>query len=137
MVRIAVLLCMLLAAPVAAEEARLPELSGPRAALEARVCENVPYLQANCVRVLACVGSDGLWFDGEARGWDTGGIRGVTSEGTAYTGTWDSRGFGGVGIGELTCQDGMTADVVYTSQDPETGTVIGAGRTDDGRQVKV
>ena len=137
MIRLAVL-ASLLAAPAAAERLDVPGLSPVTPTVE--TCENVPYSKENCVRVLACVGLEGDWFDGRARGWDVDSVAG-TLHGpvgrTACDGTWDSRGPGGAGVSSLTCDGGMSLDVVYTSQDQVTGTVIGAGRASDGRDVRV
>ena len=100
-------------------------------------CDNVPFSQKNCVRVLACVGDAGVYFDGQARGWDTGPVRGTMSDGVTCDGTWNSNGPGGTGLASLTCSDTTTLDVIYYSQDNETGTVIGQGRDSAGRYVQV
>ncbi|MEL6570799.1 MAG: hypothetical protein AAFQ64_04015 [Pseudomonadota bacterium] len=101
------------------------------------VCRNIPYDQDNCVRVLACIGDQGLQFDGKARGWDQGHIIGQRSDFTNCTGTWDSNGPLGTGVGQLTCEDGVTVDVIYYTQDNVTGTVIGRGKDSLGRNVQV
>lgn len=49
-------------------------------------CENT-MAGDNCARVLACIGGDGLWFDGQARGWGRGIILGAMSDGTPCTGS--------------------------------------------------
>ena len=100
-------------------------------------CDNIPSDQSSCVRVLACVGDEGVYFDGAARGWDTGTVTGFMSDGTDCTGTWTSGGMGGTGLSSLTCDGDLTADVIYYSQDNDTGTVIGRGRDSLGRSLKV
>ncbi|SLN55953.1 hypothetical protein PSJ8397_02956 [Pseudooctadecabacter jejudonensis] len=99
-------------------------------------CENAIGSEDSCVRVLACVGNDGVYFDGEAIGWDTGTLRGFMSDGHDCIGTWSSGGLGGTGFAQLACDDGTTADVIYYSQDPDTGTVIGRGQDSAGRFIK-
>ena len=135
--RLALLAALALAAPAAAETLRLPGLA-PDAPAPALACENVPFDAANCVRVLACVGDAGDWFDGEARGWDTGAVagrlHGAAAAPVPCEGTWDSRSR--PGVSRLACADGTGIDVIYTSIDNETGTVIGAGRATDGRMVR-
>ncbi|MEM8823500.1 MAG: hypothetical protein AAGF30_07820 [Pseudomonadota bacterium] len=112
------------ASPVAAQ---VDPPRNPESADQAVPCDNIPYDQANCVRVLACVGEDGLWFDGEARGWESGTVFGRISNGTTCEGTWDYDGPFGAGQSRLTCSDGVEIGALYTSQDGETGTVIGSG----------
>jgi len=109
-------------------------LAGPVAAQQAEICENVPFDTANCVRVLACVGDSGLYFDGQAHGWDTGTVSGALSDGTACSGTWDSTGL--PGTSEMTCDDGTQIGVVYTTIDNTTGTVIGGGSDSQGRRIE-
>ncbi|MBM9593618.1 hypothetical protein [Roseitranquillus sediminis] len=106
----------LLALPAAAQEC--PHTGGPD----------------NCSRVLACVGDDGLWFDGRAIGWGHGTVAGELSDGTLCTGEWayqsaiTSRTY-------ISCDNGMEAVVIAVSQDPPTATSIGEGQTSDGRRI--
>lgn len=100
------------------------------------VCNNIPYSQKNCVRVLACVGDAGVTFDGQARGWDTGSVTGTMSDGTACSGTWTSDGPLGTGFATMTCDNTTTIDVLYYSQDGITGTTIGRGTDSTGRPVQ-
>lgn len=128
-------------APLAlAEEAlQLPGIGAapqPPAATALPACETDLYSENNCVRVLACVGDEGLWLDGQARGWNSGTILGVISDGTPCAGTWTADGPLGFGLAEATCEDGVTIEAVYTSRDDETGTAIGTGRDSLGRQIR-
>ncbi|MEL6959442.1 MAG: hypothetical protein AAGL89_10870 [Pseudomonadota bacterium] len=123
---------------------RLPALlwplvlcTGPTSAQDLGVCQNLPFSQSNCVQVLACIGEDGLWFDGKARGWDQGTVTGMRSDDVLCKGTWNSNGPMGTGIGEMTCQDGTDVNVIYYNQDNITGTVIGRGFDSDGRQIQI
>ncbi|RYH03970.1 hypothetical protein EU805_00945 [Salipiger sp. IMCC34102] len=108
--------------------------AGPIAAQDA--CENIPYDTANCVRTLACVGDDGLYFDGKARGWDRGTVAGRLSDGIACDGTWDSSRGDGIGTARLACTDGTELGVTYRTIDNETGTVIGDGADSTGRDIR-
>ncbi|MEJ6403767.1 hypothetical protein [Yoonia sp. 2307UL14-13] len=101
------------------------------------LCRNVPYSEENCVRVLACIGDRGVFFDGNARGWDTGTVAGQMSDGTRCTGTWTAGGPLGTGIAQMSYSDGAVVDVVYYSQDSITGTVIGEGKDNLGRRIQV
>jgi hypothetical protein len=117
-----------------AQTLSLPGLSpekGPAA------CDNIPFSQDNCVRVLACIGDAGVYFDGQARGWDAGPVTGVMSTGVTCSGEWRSDGPAGTGLSSLACSDQSRADVVYYSQDNETGTVIGQGLDSRGRYIRV
>ena len=86
----------------------------------------------NCSRVLACVGEDGLWFDGRADGWNRGTVTGRLSDGTACAGTWRYDALGWAASVRFACEDGRNGRARYAAQDPETGTGIGRGRMDDG-----
>lgn len=99
-------------------------------------CENIPHSQENCVRALACVGDQGLYFDGQATGWDEGLIQGQLSDGTQCGGNWDSRGPMNTGRAILQCDDGTDITVLYYTQDSETGTVTGAGEDTKGRKIR-
>jgi hypothetical protein len=90
----------------------------------------------SCSRVLACVGEDGLWFDGRAIGWNTGTVAGELSDGTVCTGEW---AYTSSHTAEtyVRCDDGMEVVVVTVSRDPSTATSIGKGTTSDGRSVMV
>jgi len=100
-------------------------------------CEGLPYSTDNCVRVLACIGQGGLWFDGQARGWNEGTVQGATSDGVACSGRWRSGGFLGTGSSRMECADGRQVAVVYFMQDNETGTVVGRGQDDRGTGITV
>ncbi len=100
-------------------------------------CRSVPYSQKNCARVLACIGENGLWFDGRVRGWGAGSITGYLSDDTYCKGSWTADGPLGAGLGEMSCEDGLEVDVLYYSQDDATGTAIGGGTDNKGRNVQV
>lgn len=104
---------------------------------ETAACENIPDGQKNCVRVLACIGDQGLYFDGQARGWDAGRVAGTISNGTACTGTWTADGPLGMGMGKMTCSGGLEVGVLYYNQDNATGTVIGRGSDSLGQPVQI
>lgn len=129
-------LCILTTASVA-DTLILPGQEDPDPNDTLPECENRPYDKSNCVRVLACLGGDGLWFDGQAHGWDTGIVLGHLNTGTPCTGTWSANGPLGTGFSRLTCENGLSADVIYYSQHNETGTVIGHGMDSTGRALRV
>jgi len=111
-------------------------LAGPLQA-ETASCENIPGSQDNCVRVLACIGDQGLHFDGQARGWDTGPVTGTISNGVNCKGNWTADDPGGAGFGQMTCEDGLKIEVLYYTQDNETGTAIGRGTDSIGQPVEI
>jgi hypothetical protein len=126
------------AAATASGELRLDGLSpapDPKANLP--VCENIPYDQANCVRALACLGSEGVYFDGQAHGWDTGVVIGFLNDGTACEGNWVAGGLNTPGRASLICENDVEANVLYHTLDNETGTVIGSGLDSLGRDITV
>lgn len=93
--------------------------------------------QDNCNRVVACVGDDGLWFNGRAFGRGSGAFSGLLSDGTACHGTWTARNFLGLGQADVTCADGQRGRVFYTYQDEFTGTALGQGQMTDGRTIRM
>lgn len=99
-------------------------------------CENIVGAQQNCVRVLACIGETGLYFDGVARGWDAGSLMGRTSAGTLCFGKWSAGGLLGSGTAEMRCMDGLTVNLIFYTQDNSTGTVIGRGMDSENRVVR-
>lgn len=92
--------------------------------------------RANCVRVLACIGEDGVWFHGRAFGRGEGTMIGQRSDGTACRGNWVSRNWLGTGQADVTCDDGWAVTVLYTYQEEQSGTAVGQGRSTDGRMVQ-
>jgi hypothetical protein len=135
MIRLVLPVALFTALSVCAQQLTVPGLSLDIPA--APLCENHPYEQSNCVRVLACIGSDGLYFDGQARGWDQGTVTGHTSTGTACAGHWQSDGFMGSGTSQMKCADESTVNVLYYTQDNETGTVTGRGMDSYARSIIV
>ena len=112
-------------------------LAAPMLNAQDSTCRNVPYSQENCVRVLACVGFNGVYFDGQARGWDDGPVSGQMSTGVTCSGTWTADGPFGAGMGRLQCDNGIDVGVLYHTQDNETGTVIGNGSDSAGQPVEI
>lgn len=91
----------------------------------------------NCVRFLACVGTDGLWVDGQVHGWNRGTLKGQRNDGAICVGVWTaSDGPMGSGTADFECSDGSVGKVIYFSQDSLTGTAIGRGMDSKGRHVK-
>lgn len=142
MIRAALVACLaaLPAAPAPAQGAVDPGRVRPRAdapppAAAAPPCENRPFEAESCSRFLACVGEDGLWLDGQARGWNTGTLAGTMSDGTTCTGSWWVAGDRPPGA-VFECSDGTAGRVRYVAQDSITGTGIAAGATGDGRAVR-
>ncbi len=102
----------------------------------AKTCEMTDD-QKNCVRILACIGDDGTWFNGRAIGRGTGRLVGVTNTGSSCKGVWTSHNFLGLGQADVSCDDGMTTTIFYTYQDEYTGTAIGRGKSNTGKMIKV
>lgn len=89
-----------------------------------------------CVRVLACIGTNGLYVDGAVFGRGQGSLAVLRSDGVSCTGAWNSDGPFGGGIANMTCEDGLTGQVVYFLQDNDTGTAIGRGEDSQGRPIE-
>lgn len=102
-------------------------------------CDPTATTGQHCMRVLACIGDDGLYFDGQARGDAVGLILGRTSDGVSCSGHWsnvhgtDSRG---EGRARLKCGDGSRFHLVYDSRDRQAGTHIGVGKDSNGRMIR-
>lgn len=92
--------------------------------------------QTNCVRVLACYGTQGMWFHGRSFGRGEGTLAGLRSDGAACAGTWTARNAFGLGQADVACDDGDTVTVIYTYQEEYTGTAIGYGRSASGQMVQ-
>lgn len=92
--------------------------------------------QDSCTRILACIGTDGDWFNGRAFGRGTGTLAGRLASGAICTGEWKNRNVFGFGQADVICDDGMGVRVIYTQQDGYTGTAIGRGLSNTGKLVK-
>ncbi|MEO1364302.1 MAG: hypothetical protein AAFU86_11060 [Pseudomonadota bacterium] len=129
-------LVIFLAPPAQADELRVPGLSEDTRTLDLPACENTRD-QDNCARVLACVGRDGLWLDGQARGWNSGSLAVQRSDGVVCAGAWAADdGPLGSGTARFECSDGSNGRVIYFSQDSDTGTAIARGMDDMGRHIR-
>lgn len=119
-----------------AEELDLPGLSPGAEKLDLPECSLTGDAN-NCVRFLACVGTEGLWMDGQARGWNEGTLIGQRNDGVACAGSWTAgNGPMGSGTAGYECTDGSKGQVIYFAQDSLTGTVIARGMDDMGRHLK-
>ena len=127
---------LVLSGPALADELRVPGLGAEAPTLDLPACENTRDAN-NCARVLGCVGTDGLWLDGQVRGWNSGTLAVQRNDGVVCAGTW-AAGDGpfGSGTARFECQDGSKGRVIYFSQDSETGTAIGRGMDDQGRHIR-
>ena len=91
---------------------------------------------SNCVRVVACIGDEGVWFNGRAFGRGEGTFSGTKSTGLMCEGTWMSRNAFGLGQADVMCEDGRKGRVFYTYQDEYTGTAVGQARCILGKRSK-
>lgn len=108
---------------------------------QTKPAQNLPFCpltegQDNCVRILACVGSEGDWFRGRSFGRGAGTLAGRLASGAACTGTWKSKNMFGFGQADVVCDNDMNVRVIYTYQDGYTGTAIGRGLSNNGDLVK-
>lgn len=92
--------------------------------------------QANCVRILACIGDQGRWFHGRAYGRGQGTLAGSVSDGVQCAGNWTSRNAFGTGQANVVCDDGMEVTVIYFYQEEYTGTAEGKGISNREEIVK-
>ena len=92
---------------------------------------------SNCVRVVACIGDQGVWFNGRAFGRGEGTFSGTTSTGLMCGGTWMSRNAFGLGQGDIICENGQKGRVFYTYQDESKGTAVGQGAMYSGERIKI
>ncbi|MDA7423759.1 hypothetical protein [Thalassococcus lentus] len=113
----------------------LPPIGGDERRSAIPDCILKPGSQQSCARILACIGVDGLYFDGGAFGWDTGVVLGSRSDGVPCAGEWRSGGLFGSGTAKMECEDGLTVGAIYYSQDSETGTALGRGSDNLGRGI--
>lgn len=88
----------------------------------------------SCVKVLACIGDRGRWFEGRAIGSGSGILQGRTSDGVTCSGTWTIEP-SGLGRTEAACENGTTAELIAEYQDHRTGTAIGEGVTSEGEKI--
>ena len=99
-------------------------------------CEHMPDTGQNCVRVLACIGDQGLFFYGQARGEDVGIVLGRMSSGLQCSGRWGARKFSRRGYAKLKCEDGSRFNLNFFDRDPRTGTTITDGKDSEGRMIR-
>jgi len=125
-VPVSLFVALALSAPLRAEDAPIT-LAPPCATTDD---------QNDCVRILACIGSEGNWFNGRAFGRGSGTLAGRTAFGAQCVGRWRSRNAMGLGQADVQCDDGMEVTVLYYLQDDYTGTAIGNGRTNRGEFVR-
>ena len=92
---------------------------------------------SNCVRVVACIGDEGVWFNGRAFGRGEGTFSGTTSTGLMCEGTWMARNAFGLGQAYVMCEVGRKGRVFYTYQDEYTGTAVGQGAMHSGEKIKI
>jgi len=92
--------------------------------------------QTDCVRVIACIGDQGRWFQGRSFGRGAGTLTGRINDGVTCNGTWTSSNAFGMGQADVVCSDDMTVTVIYFYQDSYTGTAIGRGNASDGTLVE-
>lgn len=107
-----------------------PAIAAPAAAL----CPSPD--GAVCVRVLACIGTAGRWFNGASYGNTSGALAGTMSDGIACSGSWDWGGGTGPGRASVVCDDGLTANVRFVYLDRESGTTLGFGIASTGQTVR-
>ncbi|MEM8872200.1 MAG: hypothetical protein AAGE38_17495 [Pseudomonadota bacterium] len=91
--------------------------------------------QTNCVRVLACIGDTGRYFEGRSLGRGSGTLAGLINRTVTCIGIWTERNDDGLGQADVTCNDGLEVTVLYTYQEPFTGTAIGSGTANTGERV--
>ncbi|NBT43286.1 MAG: hypothetical protein EBT20_23020 [Alphaproteobacteria bacterium] len=92
---------------------------------------------ANCVRVVACIGNEGAWFNGRAFGRGEGTFSGTTSTDLMCERTWMSCNAFGLAQTDVMCEDGSKGRVFYTYQDEYTGTAVGQGAMHSGEKIKI
>lgn len=91
---------------------------------------------AHCTPVFACIGSEGDFFQGRARGrGDIGLVRGRTGSGSHCSGFWQRDEVLGTGQSKLNCSDGMRAEVRWDPRKKETGYFVGTGQDSLDRPV--
>lgn len=99
-------------------------------------CKNTPEKGQPCVRVLACIGNEGVYFDGQARGEGVGIILGRTNRGQQCSGHWGAHKQLGAGRARLKCGDGSQFHLNFAARDGATGTTISAGKDSHGRMIR-
>ena len=92
---------------------------------------------ANCVRVVACIGNEGAWFNGRAFGRGEGTFSGMTSTDLMCERTRMSCNAFGLGQADVMCEDGSKGCVFYTYQDEYSGTAVGQGAMHSGEKIKI
>ena len=114
-------------------------LSATPAALHAQTedCNTNSRDVDSCALIVACIEETSDYFIGKAFGFESGRLGGELQDGTLCTGDWVARNSLGLGTVNIDCDNGVSADVIFTYQHRQTGTATGFGKTSDGRFVKV
>ena len=116
-------------------------LAGPAAAqtvdLGCAITDKTEARADACAAFVGCFTGSGTYFTGRAIGWNSGTLAAETSEGVFCTGTWQNTGGLKPPTASFECDNGESGLVVYTHQDPRTGTATGSGVTDRFRRVEI
>ena len=106
-----------------------------------KACLAAPGTHQHCSHVFACMGEEGEYFWGQARGWgEIGLLRGKTSV-AHCSGFWQRGDLVGMGKARINCSDGIFAEVVWNKvlkQDlppSSSPSFQGTGRDSLGRGV--
>lgn len=107
----------------------------------AKSCVAAPGTHQHCAHVFACMGQEGEYFWGQARGWgEIGLLRGKTSV-AHCSGFWQRGDQAGMGKARINCSDGIFANVFWNKvieqdQSPSsTPSFQGSGGDSLGRVV--
>lgn len=112
------------------------EASDGTLAVSSFECAEHPGFKRHCSPVFACIGNEGEYFQGRARGrGDIGLVRGRTGSGAHCSGFWQRDAASGEGQSKLNCSDGMRAEVRWDVRDSTSGYFVGTGKDSQNRAV--
>jgi len=88
----------------------------------------------NCSTMVVCVDTTGEILGGSSFGTDAGPFSVTSDAGVVCEGQW-RRTFSCIGLAQFTCNGARQGTSIFIWFEPESGTVVGTGRFDDGTQA--
>lgn len=99
-------------------------------------CDTQPGHANSCTPIFACIGENGEYFQGQARGWgELGLLRGRTASGAHCSGFWQRDGEVGFGTAKINCSNGTRTEVMWNARYREAGYFVGSGSDNKDRKV--
>lgn len=98
-------------------------------------CLIEPEKKSNCVHFTGCFGTNGNWFVGTSRGWETGLATLTINTGATCRGDWEYRPRLDMGRIAVACTNGDKFEMSFFARDEFGTAVSGSGVSESGLRV--